>query len=475
MTVDTPTPSAPSLRRMTDDEAARLAPSAVILLESAPYLATIWFELDTFVAPGLNTFAVDDKWRLYIDPAAMDRWGVEGTAAVLQHEIHHVLRDHAGRCRAHGVPKTKPGHEAWNIAGDAEINDDLRQIGVTLPEGCVYPDMLGLDEGKSAEFYYDNLPRNPNGDQGSDDSGDGQGQSDGAGDPSDGQSNGDGVGNGSGPEGDQSGNGNGGQGDESSWPNFDGCGSGSGGQEAPCESAAPEDSGRDEASRDLARRATAQAIRDAAAKGRGTIPGALEEWANQVLAPPTVPWRKVLQSSVRRAMSHQRGMLDYTWRRPSRRDTGNVLRPSMFAPKPRVAVVIDTSGSMSKKDLSAALAEVEGVIRQAGVRGDDLRVLDVDAQVHGSQRVRSAQQVRLRGRGGTDMRVGIEAAAADKRHDPHIIVVLTDGMTPWPDKEIPGVSVIAAIIGDYGATGIYECPPWIKKVLVGQDVEVSAA
>src|SRR5437764_1272375 len=52
--------------------------------------------------------------------------------------------------------------------------------------------------------------------------------------------------------------------------------------------------------------------------------------------------------------------------------------------------------------------------------------------------------VQLTGGGGTDMRVGITAATR-ARPAPHVIVVLTDGDTPWPDEPTRARLVCAVI------------------------------
>src|SRR5690606_17758885 len=76
-------------------------------------------------APGLGTFAVDGSWRLYMDPDLLvgpGRWDSTTVGAVPLHEAGHLLRDHAGRAAALPTPR---GHLAWNLAGHADINDDL--------------------------------------------------------------------------------------------------------------------------------------------------------------------------------------------------------------------------------------------------------------------------------------------------------------------------------------------------------------
>lgn len=124
----------------------------------------------------------------------------------------------------------------------------------------------------------------------------------------------------------------------------------------------------------------------------------------------------------------------------------------------RVAIVVDTSGSMGEAELNAALSEVTGVLREVGIRGNRVTVLACDADVHTVAGVTKAADVELKGGGGTDMRVGIEAALAAPDR-PQVITVLTDGYTPWPD-EMPSCRVIAGLIG-----GAPSAPPaWIEAV-----------
>jgi hypothetical protein len=59
------------------------------------------------------------------------------------------------------------------------------------------------------------------------------------------------------------------------------------------------------------------------------------------------------------------------------------------------------------------------------------------------------------------MRVGIYAALK-LRPRPHVIVVLTDGYTPWGDVPVRGVKVVAGIVGG-GNTNV---PDWVQVVQV---------
>jgi len=88
-------------------------------------------------------------------------------------------------------------------------------------------------------------------------------------------------------------------------------------------------------------------------------------------------------------------------------------------------------------------------------------VLAVDTRVHAARRVSRASQVRLAGGGGTDMGAGISAAAA-LRPRPSVVIVLTDGYTPWPPAPPAGIRVIVGLL----ARPDRPPPPWARVILL---------
>ena len=70
--------------------------------------------------------------------------------------------------------------------------------------------------------------------------------------------------------------------------------------------------------------------------------------------------------------------------------------------------------------------------------------------------------IRLTGGGGTDMRVGIDAAAG-LRPEPNVIIVLTDGDTPWPERPPPRSRLVCAVISPDPPRGT---PEWAVTVHV---------
>jgi predicted metal-dependent peptidase len=152
--------------------------------------------------------------------------------------------------------------------------------------------------------------------------------------------------------------------------------------------------------------------------------------------------------------------VDFTYRRPSRRasSTPDVVLPSLRQPRPRVAMVLDTSASMGEELLAQAIGEVGGVLRSLGLGRRDLRVICCDAEAYQAQRVFDARSIRLLGGGGTDMGAGLFAAAA-LRPRPDLVIVLTDGHTPWPARPPGDVRVVVGLMDPNGHS-----PEWATTV-----------
>jgi predicted metal-dependent peptidase len=363
-----------------------LAAPRLWAVTASPYLANVLFSLTPVETPGLGTFAVDRQWRLYVDRSCFDAWTTEEAGAVLIHEAHHVLRDHAGRADQIGVGPEDT--KRFNIAGDCEINDDL--LDLPLPATPCVPEAYGLEPGGLVEGYFQALDR---------------------------------------PDG--------GWGD---------CGSGAHGQRRPWE--LPHEGGVHDGEAELIRQQTALAIAQAARAGRD-MPSGLKRWADGFLR-PQVDWRRVMTAAVRTGLALVGGNVDYSYSRPNRRTVMSsgprVVMPALVSPVPRIAVIVDTSASMDAILLGHVLGEVEALLRVAGLAEREIAVLSCDTAVHSTQRVFSARQIELFGGGGTDLGVGLSAATA-LRPRPQVAVVLTDGYTPWPAERPQLDRVVVGVLG----------------------------
>lgn len=394
------------------------------------YFAPALFNLIPVKTDQIESMAVDSRWRLYYNDAWIAAHSVEENAAVLIHEVSHLLREHEARKLAAAVKN----ETLWNTAADCEINDDLLGEGLPLPHDPPRPDKYGLRNGENAETYYRQLFR-PS--QSSHANAAGQESGDvAASSPS------------ACPD-----CGSGAHGERRAWELSDDDGSSSG---VP---------GVDPVKAELVRRDVAQRILDRTGDA-GDVPLGWRLWAQTRLT-PTVDYMATIRHAVRKALRDSTlGRYDRTYRRPNRRQSayGAFIMPSFHQPKPRPGFLIDTSASMQETQLARAVAELGGLTRQLGY-GADVVVACCDTVVHDVRRVFNAAQVELYGGGGTDIAAGLRWFT-ERTNEIDLLVVVSDCQTAWPD-EAPPFPVITIRVGD-GAP-----PPWgdrgANKVITIED------
>jgi len=362
--------------------ADKIAISRLIACRRVPYFRSAIMSLRPLEVSGYGTLGVTADAVMLYDPDTIKGWKKEQLAAVLIHESLHLLRDHAGRLNGRDP-------EAWNIAADAEINDDLVEMGCDLPEDPVLPSRLGMPGGLSAEEYYRRLrEKNKKQEQNPD------------GKPS-----------------------------KAGGPCRGSCGGCAGNPEPKEAEAAGAAEGRTSREMERTRRTVAAAIREVARHGRGSVPAGLARWAGDVMQAPRVPWQQRLARAVRRGIAYRPGAVDMTYGRISRRQAGvgfgpgRPILPALHAPCPRVGVVVDTSGSMGTAEIEACMRELRGVLAAVGA---DVEYASADAAVQTSGRIRSVGQAKLAGGGGTDMKPVLKHME-EKRPNLDIVVVATDG------------------------------------------------
>ncbi|WP_165356989.1 DUF2201 family putative metallopeptidase [Nocardioides zhouii] len=378
-----------------------------------PYLATALYALIPVPSPEVKRMTVDESWRLYINPVWLTEATVPEVGQDLAHLVWHLLCDHASRARDMRVDVQTSTH--WEQGTDATIAETLAADLLT-PQGCSSASELGLPPGLSAEEYYAILSRLP---------------------PSEGGSTG-------------------------TMSPHEGCGSGADGLPRSHELPPDADAGVDRHDAQEIRRTVAIDYSEHAGR-RGDTPGEAWRWTQTILE-PKIAWEPLLAQSVRRAVGWAAGRGDYTYSRPSRRASSvrGIVLPGMRRPVPRVSMIIDTSASVDDGLLGRALGEVDGALLSLGVAGSDVSVYSCDAAVHTVQRVRRARDARLGGGGGTDLRAGF-VAVDRQRPRPDVVVVLTDGDTPWPHQPPPSCAVIIALLGRH-RSDLPPTPAWAVRV-----------
>ncbi|MFG1976034.1 VWA-like domain-containing protein [Nonomuraea fuscirosea] len=421
------------------------AAARVWAVARAPYLSGALLALDPIVAPDeIRHFPVDTAWHVYVGAKELERRSVPEVGFWLIHQTGHLLREHARR-----YPGTNERLERrhWNLAADAEINDDLTDL--PLPPDAITPARLELPEGWTAEQYHQALSvRVQEGDRLRDEQPAERNRSLGRAErppTADGGSSRD-------PQPMDRTNVR----DEQPAD----CGSGCDGQPRPWETDRP---GLSATGARLTALDTARRIRERL-DARDDVPAGWLRWADQVLE-PTINWRRHLATTIRHGLAQAAGRVDYTYRTPSRRAAAlpGIVLPSLHRPAPSVTVLIDTSGSITEGLLGQALAEVTGVLRAVGVGRRKVTVISCDAQAYRPQTLARITDLQLGGGGGTDLRAGFEAAQASGP-PPDLIIALTDGRTPWPDRPPTRSRVVVGLLDKGG-----QAPAWARTVQIGEE------
>jgi predicted metal-dependent peptidase len=187
---------------------------------------------------------------------------------------------------------------------------------------------------------------------------------------------------------------------------------------------------------------------EAAAKAQGKMPSSLQRIVDDICE-PQVTWQEYL----RKTIITMAGKDQCTWARPNRRKLA--VAPHVYWPGRAgsvtgpIACEIDTSGSISDKELATFMSELHGIFSDAPP--EKLYLMYVDAARHGdiieiddTNQLLEARK-KAGGGGGTDMTV-IFKEIEENQLPVDMAIIFTDGYTPF--GEDPGYEVIWCITND---------------------------
>ena len=354
------------------------------LIMQHPFYAVILMDaMKTNFTRSVETMATDGC-SMFVNPDFSDSLTVDENLFVICHEVLHYILQHIARGKLYqdrglGPDLKAYSHARMNKAADYIINDILKRGKVgTMPD-------IGLHDVSIANFddiadeVYSKIPEDPP-KKGGGKQGQGQGQGHG---------------------------------------NFD-------------EHLNPSPNTPQPTPADV-QRTVAQARN--AAKAQGKMPAGLDRIIEEVLEPQK-DWKELLRDEMTTAI----GRDEATWARPNRRRL--CLNPSIYMPGTtghaagQVVVQIDTSGSVGDDELQCFLSEVTGILVDA--RPESCIILWTDSKVNEPvDHIDYPEEIldlEAKGGGGTDMTAGIKWCK-DNEVAPSVFVCLTDGYTPWPDKE----------------------------------------
>jgi len=160
------------------------------------------------------------------------------------------------------------------------------------------------------------------------------------------------------------------------------------------------------------------------AKMRGKVPRGLDLQIEE-LYDPEIPWKEVLSRFLT-----EKARNDYTWVKPNQRYTFHgIYLPTLESPElGEVVVAFDTSGSVSKKELTMMASEVMEIL-SLYQEEPEIRFIYIDAKVCGHQKISASdfpEKFEPKGGGGTNFKPAFEWLE-EKGVTPNALIYFTDG------------------------------------------------
>jgi predicted metal-dependent peptidase len=303
------------------------------------FYASILYQMPMVVKNDISTMATDGT-SIFYNEEFTDALTEPQLDGVKVHEaLHRVLKHH--------LRMGKRDHQLWNIACDYAINPIILASDLVLPDGALVDARF---KDMSAEKIYDIL------------------QSESGDDPQGGNGN---SGNGSGVRQGQS------------WGNVN----------------APQGMSEDQVKQQEATIDAQTMMAVSSIKNRGEIPSSIKDII-KAMERSQIDWVDVLRRFVGGDQPQ-----DYSYRRPNRRQwyLNEVITPtSNMVGCGHVVVAIDTSGSVSNKELSYFLGELNEITKKCGA--DSVTVIQCDADIQDVKRYEKGEDIEkfsVVGRGGT--------------------------------------------------------------------------
>ena len=496
------------LRKTTPEEERkaidRVSAAQIELMTGSPFWATLAQKLKPIVRHNVGTMRIGKDGTLFIDPAFLAKLTDTQLVFVLAHEAGHCAFLHFDRQGARDQNR-------FNISGDQEINAALIHGGVGEPPFAIVGGIYQKEwDGMAAEEVYELLPVPPQpptdgegdpgdcesdspdeegdesesggddgeeaGDEERDGDGDGEDDQDQEGprgtpgrprpdqkqgskeqgkgkgrQPQDGKGKGDqkqdGKGQGQQPQGDDR-NGNedpqGGGEVITPAPQW-------GGGDLDQDIGSEKDRAEQEKDAGEWKDALAEAVQAARESNTmGTLPGSLQAEIEAILN-PKVDWREKL----RRFLGSNGPRNDVWFGRPSRRDDD---MPGRVSSAPRVAVLIDTSGSISDENLRDFIDEVYQIAQDLSFTP---WAIVCDAQVHGVYKEDATVddiKAGLVGRGGSDFNPAFNVLEQEEFDG--VVIAFTDGYIAVPDSPPPFVQATMWCLRSENGAGSERPAPW---------------
>ena len=158
-------------------------------------------------------------------------------------------------------------------------------------------------------------------------------------------------------------------------------------------------------------------------ESRGMMPGGFMSQVEKLNAPPELSWQAILKKYVGTIAANKRKTrMRLNRRQPDRFDLPGTVDDKVL----KIAVAIDTSGSVDDKMISQIFNEIFAILAK---RKHEITVIECDAEVQRVYRARNASEIKTKvaGRGGTWFSPVIEYVNNDRYFRDALLIYFTDG------------------------------------------------
>jgi predicted metal-dependent peptidase len=165
------------------------------------------------------------------------------------------------------------------------------------------------------------------------------------------------------------------------------------------------------------------------AKMQGNIPAGFERYIGDILK-PRVEWKTLLLKYIKQYLNP----VDWTYQKPHKKSSVlEVYLPNTLKESCDIEVIVDTSGSISKKELTVFLSEIVAIAK--ALPHLHMSVSFIDMNIHTRYEVENGDipkilSMKPTGGGGTDMERGLDYIKETNQSVP-VVIVLTDGYTSY--------------------------------------------
>ncbi len=367
---------------------SELVKTSKTLMLKEPFYGLFLISLNKEVSDKVPTAGVckdNINFKLLVNPEFWGKIDSKSRLGVLKHELLHIAMFHLN------MQDKYEDKKLFNIAADLEINQYIQEEfmgegwdGLSIQDEPFKS--LNLEPRKGTKYYYDKLKEekqnNPDGEASKFMDGMGDGQSDGLG--------------------------------HDFWEEFDKLG---------------------EAEKKLISKQIDYTFKEIAKelesknRGRGLVPAEMRDYIDSLFEekPPVVDWKAYVRRFSGMSTKIQTKKTRY---KLNKRFPDN---PALkIKPRKTTLVAIDTSGSVSDKDLEEFFNEIHHIYKT----GVEITIVECDTEIKRDYVYKGKRnKIEVWGRGGTDFNMPFEYARKNKNKFNNIIY-LTDGEAPPPDVKV---------------------------------------